>query len=516
MYIISMSRIFLVFPHQLFKDLEPIQKATVDHIILVEHPVFFGWRDTTKPMNFNKLKLVLHKASMAYYREYIAKQFRQVHHITIEDYQKSQIMPLNTLLKRLNSKEVIYYDLVDYYLEDRLSELWRSLHITPTILETPNFINSTADNEEFKRFKGKKAWYHATFYGWQRRHHKILLTDNGKYQGGKLSFDTENRKPLPKSIQIPDLPVFRSNKYLVSAIKAVETSFPNNIGNTKNTGHLLYTHDMAESALRDFIRHRLEHFGDYEDAMHTEHRFIFHSVLSSAINIGLLNPLDVVKEVERAYHEHQSIGIHNVEGFIRQVLGWREFTRLLYRSEYKTMKTLNSFRFKGRLTSAWYTGTTGLRPVDDTIKQAIDWGYLHHIQRLMIMGNIMSLVRMDPDEVYKWFMEFAIDSYDWVMISNVYGMASHSDEGMTTTKPYVSSSNYVLNMSNWRADGKWDKTWRQLYYNFVGTLQLPNGDYYFSKNRRTGLAWRNWMRLSRQEQDDIKREATKLIGELTS
>jgi deoxyribodipyrimidine photolyase-related protein len=222
--------------------------------------------------------------------------------------------------------------------------------------------------------------------------------------------------------------------------------------------------------------------------------------------------MEIVRAIES---RHSVAGIHNVEGFIRQVLGWREFTRVLYRAEYRAMKTKNVFQFSRVLTPAWYEGTTGLKPVDDVIRQAIDWGYLHHIQRLMVMGNILSLVHISPDEAYRWFMEFAIDSYDWVMISNVYGMASHSDEGITTTKPYVSSSNYILGMSDWKADGRWDVDWRTLYYNFIGTLRLPNGDYYFAKNRRTAIAWRNWERLGVEEQRAIMARGKEIIGRLT-
>ena len=197
-------------------------------------------------------------------------------------------------------------------------------------------------------------------------------------------------------------------------------------------------------------------------------------------------------------------GINNYEGFIRQIIGWREYQRYCYKYAYNDMTKLNYFKHKKKLSNNWYTGETSIDPVDKAIKMAFSTGYLHHIARLMVMSNILNLHRIDPKECYKWFMEFSVDSYDWVMIQNVYSMGQWSDGGMSMRKPYISSDNYILNMSNYKK-GEWSVKWKALYYKFLTDHEKELKNTPYSRN----LA--HWNKMSKKDQNEIKKLANKTI-----
>ena len=242
----------------------------------------------------------------------------------------------------------------------------------------------------------------------------------------------------------------------------------------------MYKRQQAKNALNLFLEKRFLDFGSYEDAISTEYRFIFHSVLSPAMNIGLLTPNEVVK-ASLDFSDHHSIPLNSLEGFIRQIIGGREFIRGIYEVKGTYQRTRNHWNFTKKIPEEFYSGNTGIDPVDDTINNIMKYAYSHHIERLMILGNIMCLLRYDPDEVYKWFMELFIDSYDWVMVPNVYGMSQFADGGIMSTKPYISGSNYIMKMSNYKK-GEWNLKWDALYWNFINDHKA-----FFQKNPRMSM-----------------------------
>jgi deoxyribodipyrimidine photolyase-related protein len=185
------------------------------------------------------------------------------------------------------------------------------------------------------------------------------------------------------------------------------------------------------------------------------------------LNIGLITPQDVITVITNYYNKNKAqIGIANYEGFIRQIIGWREYQRYIYQYAGNVMRAGNYFNNARKLTPEWYKGTIGIKPVDDAIKMAINDGYIHHILRLMVVGNFMNLVGIHPDEVYKWFMEFSLDSYDWVMVGNVYSMTLWADGGLTMRKPYISGDGYIMKMSNY-SRGDWNGKWNAIFHHFV-------------------------------------------------
>ena len=504
------ENIFLIFPHQLFKDVSIL--TNYDRIYLIEEPLFFFSK--SRPLIFHKLKLLLHRASMQYYYNFLINNKINVTYI---DYKDDDIYKFIT--KKV--KSVSYYDVVDHLLQRKIDKIMNKKKIDiEKIYDSPNFICKYEHLNYIRNniFKGRTHLSHVTFYTYMRKTFDILLNNRGNYQGNKLSFDEENRLPLPKNQEdnIPDINT-KKNKYVDDAKIWVNNNFPNNYGNMDYISHMAFTHKDAEKMLDDFIDHRLIHFGDYQDAISLSSPFVYHSLLSHVINIGLLDPIDCINKVINKWENNKKVGLNNVEGFVRQILGWREYTRYLYVYHYDDMIKKNYMKAHNKLTKDWYDGTTGWIPIDETIKSAFKYGYLHHIQRLMIMGNIMNLMKFEPYEVYKWFMEFAIDSYDWVMISNVYSMALFADGGLTTTKPYISSSAYLLKMSGGRfkKDGIWDLDMNVLFYNYIANAPKIEGINYFEYNGRVKQLYLLWKRKSDDEKKDIIKRARDIMKKLS-
>jgi deoxyribodipyrimidine photolyase-related protein len=304
----------------------------------------------------------------------------------------------------------------------------------------------------------------AGFYREQRRRFGILLDDGGGPVGGKWSFDPENRKALPKDIDVPPVRFPEPNEHVAEALRYVDRRFGDNPGQVDSFGWPV-TRRQALAFLDDFLAQRLDRFGDYEDAVSSREPFVFHSLLSPAINAGLVTPREVVDRT-LAHSGERDTPINSLEGFVRQIVGWREYMRAVYVLEGEAMRSANTFGHERPMPAAFYDGTTGLEPVDCIVRRVIERGWCHHIERLMILGNVMLLCEIDPAAVYRWFMELFVDAYDWVMVPNVYGMSQYADGGSIVTKPYVSSSNYVRKMSDF-GRGPWCAVWDGLYWRFI-------------------------------------------------
>jgi len=353
---------------------------------------------------------------------------------------------------------------VDFSLAKRLKSACSESNISLDWLDSPGFINSTDENIAYSQ--GKKRWYMADFYKWQRQRLNILVDSDKKPLGDKWSFDEDNRKKLPKKKlnQLPMLSFAPQNTHSIKARKYVTKYFSQAQGLEAD---LLYpsTHADARAWLHEFLSNRFAEFGPYEDAIVENENWLYHSVLTPALNIGLLTPSQVVKETLE-YAREFSPPMASVEGFIRQVIGWREFMRATYADLSVPMRTTNHWQHRHRMPDEFYTGTTGMRPVDNVIKRILETGYCHHIERLMVLGGFMFLCEIAPNEIYLWFMELFVDSYDWVMVPNAYSMSQHADGGLITTKPYFSGSNYIRKMSHYPKDD-WCDIWDALYWRWI-------------------------------------------------
>lgn len=392
-----------------------------------------------------------------------------------------------------HSIEKFEYQLPDEYrLDLQLKNYAKSLQIESSLIDTEHFLTSRDFLGEF--FKGKKQYVMEYFYRQMRKNYNIMMDDIGEPQGGQWNFDKSNRKKWNTKDLIP--PIYNTRKdvsHIVSLLKGKEVV---TIGNIDQTDfHWPTSYEESKATLTYFCENLLVHFGDYQDAMHTEQRFLFHSRLSFAMNSKMLHPLEVVNSVIAYWEKHQSeIDISQVEGFVRQIIGWREYMRGIYWMKMPDYAQLNALNNTNPLPDFYWTAKTKMNCLQKSIQQSLDESYAHHIQRLMITGNFALLAQIHPDYVDEWYLGIYIDAIEWVEITNTRGMSQWADGGIVATKPYVSSGSYINKMSNYCKDCHYNvknKTeddacpFNSLYWNF-----LDDKREYFQRNNRMSMMMR--------------------------
>lgn len=451
----------------------------------------------------HKLKLYFFLTAMREYKDELKTSGINVHYQLLRDNGKSYTENLKEFLKDSHT-EINYFEIEDKPFE------FEFLHLKDkdyTLIEhkSPMFLFTREEFEEFH--KGKQNFRMASFYKYGRTKFNVLLEKETDPLGGKWSFDEENRKKIPKGLDLPSLPEFKLSKYHNEVSTLIEKYFTDHPGELGNIWFPV-TRKQAMKSLKVFLDKRIENFGIYEDAMVPNKNFLFHSTISPLLNIGLLTPEEVLELTIDAFKK-KALPLNSVEGFVRQILGWREFIRGIYqqKSDYQVKK--NFWKHKRRLTQHWYDGTTGIDPLDDCIRRTSMDGYHHHIPRLMIISNIMNMSEIHPDDINKWFMEMYIDSSDWVMIPNVYGMATYSDGGLMSTKPYTCGSNYILKMSNY-SKGEWCDIVDGLYWRFTDKHRS-----FYEKNARMSFLTRTLDRMNPKRKSLIFNKANKFIKNTT-
>ena len=487
-----MTTIALIFPHQLFAK-HPVLRESPEKVYLVEHSLFFG--DKHHPMAFHKQKLAYHRATMQAYLALLAKK-QPVTELIEHDGGRCCLPALCKSAKADGAKRVVVAECHDFLLRKRLLAATSKARLELVELPSPGFINTPDENQAWRA--ERKRWFMADFYQWQRKRLNILMDDN-EPQGGQWSYDEDNRKKLPNNEidALPKLPSIKRSVGIKQAIESVEKDFPDAPGHLDNW-YYPTTHAMAEKWLDTFLQQRFEKFGPYEDAVAAGQNWIYHSVLTPMLNTGLLTPQLVIDKA-LSYAQENEVPLNSLEGFVRQIIGWREFMRATYEDLGVPMRTTNHWGHTRKLPHSFYDGTTGIDPIDDAIHRILDTAYCHHIERLMLIGGFMFLCEIDPDDIYVWFMEMFIDSYDWVMVPNVYAMSQHADGGAITTKPYFSGSNYVLKMSNYKK-GEWSEIWDALFWRWIinnskalkgnprWAMMVRNGEKMSDEKRRHHLA----------------------------
>lgn len=370
---------------------------------------------------------------------------------------------------------------------------------SPLFLLTKDQINNY--------FKNKKRFYQTDFYTRQRKHFKILVDEKLQPLGGKWTFDAENRLKYPKGKKPPVIQFPHSNEFRKEAILYVEKYFASNYGEISDDYIYPTTFEESRAWLKQFLHSRFAEFGDFEDALVEKENILHHSVLTPMMNVGLLTPQKVLDEAITFANE-KSIPLNSLEGFVRQILGWREFIRGVYETKGVYERTANYWNFNRKIPASFWNATTGIAPVDSTIKKVLETGYCHHIERLMVLGNFMLLCEFDPDEVYRWFMELFIDAYDWVMVPNVYGMSQFADGGLMATKPYISGSNYLLKMSDYKK-GDWQFIWDGLFWRFMHTHRE-----FFLKNPRLSMLVKTFDKMPEEKRNEHLRKANDYLRSL--
>ncbi|MFZ4508988.1 MAG: cryptochrome/photolyase family protein, partial [Fimbriimonas sp.] len=398
------------------------------------------------------------------------------------------------------------FEPADGFFSRSLAEFAAQIGVRLVLHPNPMFLTSASDWETYSRSHKRRLM--ADFYTWQRRRLRILVDESGQPKGGQWSFDAENRHRLPPKLEIPYAHTSPPDAITKEVMAMVQTEFTDHAGSADNFDYPV-DHKGALLWLDDFLENRLTLFGTYEDAISKDERIVFHSVLSPLINIGLLTPSQVIEAV-LARHRREPVPLNSLEGFIRQVIGWREFVRGIDRDYEHMSLPAGPFNHHRKLKECWYEGTTGLPPLDNAINRAKNHGYCHHIERLMILGAAMLMCEVEPFEANQWFMEMFVDATAWVMRPNVVGMSQFADGGYFATKPYISGSNYILKMSDYEKI-PWCEVWDGLYWRFIHQNRA-----FFAANPRLSVMVKGVDRLEPARKERIFAAADGFIDDSTT
>ena len=462
----NIENVLYLFPNQLFYFHTISLVTSYNKIVLLEDPLFFG--DNKRVLEFHPYKIVLHRASMTRFAEEISKLSNKAR-VTIAPYQKNYNKMYSEHLP--SSRKINVYKVHDHLLHKRLCSWASSKRVDIQWMENPGFMFTDQDRESYSG-----AYLFSSFHRWALQ--RLVLLDVFP-----KSLDKENRKRATKEdleslSHVHPMPACKHPKedtsHIVKAMRDVPEVYKSH---PSCDAHFPYpiSYKAAKNALNYFVKHKLARFGDLQDFIITkhEHPLLFHSGMSSSINIGIINPKEVLHVVSGQL-KHKPTDKNDIEGFVRQLI-WREYMLLLYQRNYdKYVHSYENFKrsnvTKLSLHGPWYNMNKTDMLTDNpilhhTIKKAQRWAYMHHIERLMVVLNYLLISGIHPQSIYHWFMTYSIDAYDWVMIPNIYSMGYFSSIG--TRKPYVSSSSYLVRMSDVKRDGVWDKKWDALFKKFL-------------------------------------------------
>ena len=495
--------IVLILGNQLF-PLELLKKNIESN----SEPIFFMREDHELCTHFkyHKHKIVFFLSAMREYADELKKAGYKVHYEKLGENKKTFDESLANFVSKNKATSLSYFEIEDKFFEKRIEDFVSKNGMSANVWQSPMFLTS---RKEFKAYlEDKKKPFMKSFYEQQRKRLKILVDSKLQPVGGKWSFDEDNRKPLPKNYVAPKLPFHEKNEIQREVAIAVNREFTHHPGSTENYW-LPTSRDEALHWLDTFLNERFYDFGPYEDALSKKSPFLSHSVLTPFLNTGLLTPQEVVKEALKVAIIKR-IPINSVEGFIRQIIGWREFIRGIYQNYSEQQESTNFWNHTRQLKESWYNGTTGIEPLDDVIKKVTKYGYAHHIERLMIAGSLMLLLEVSPQQAHKWFMEMFIDSSDWVMGPNVYGMALFSDGGIFATKPYICGSNYYKKMGGYKS-GDWQDGVDGLYWSFIEKHKE-----FFLQNPRMSMMVRSIEKMDSHKKETLYQAAHQLREKVTT
>jgi len=493
-------KLLFILGNQLF-PLKNIARFKNDHLIFMAENY-----ELCTYEKHHKLKILLFLSSMRSYADKLKKNKFKLEYTKINsiDFKKNYFDKIKKIIKSKKITEITSFEIEDKFFERKVEKFIKKNNLKWNKIQSPMFLNS---REEFNNYLSKnKKPFMATFYKNTRLNLNILMKDGGP-EGGKWSFDEENRKKLPNNISVPKFPKILETKHTKDLKPFVEKIFKNHPGNIKNFWFAT-EYDEVIKIFNFFIKKKINLFGDYEDAVNQKNNILFHSTLSPYINLGLITP-DIIISKTLEFHKNNKVALNSLEGFVRQIIGWREFMRGIYQKYSDEMENKNFFNQNRKMKDSWYKGTTGLPPLDHAIRNALNNGWSHHIERLMILSNIMNLCEIKPRIVYKWFMEMFVDSSDWVMVPNVYGMGLFSEGGIFATKPYICGSSYFMKMMDFKK-GDWCNTMDGLYWRFINKNRK-----FFLKNPRLSMMVRIFDKMKIERKKLILSEAENFIAKNT-
>ena len=460
-------------------------------------------------------KVVAFFGAMRNFSEVLKQAGHQVHYLALDDKANRQQLEanLNFLIEKFNVDGFAYMEPDEYRLDQQLKEYVLGLNIPSEVVETEHFMTSRSELTEF--FEGKKQLILEFFYRRMRKKFDLLMQLD-QPEGGQWNFDKNNRKKWKGTPSIPE-PFYPKANDLEALKEMIENAGVKTIGSfDKNQFLYPLSRTQALGQLDYFCRYLLVHFGDYQDALHTDEVNLFHSRISFALNAKIIRPLEVVQTVITYYRKHSDdIKLSQVEGFVRQIIGWREYMRGIYWKEMPVYASMNALENTNPLPEFYWTGKTKMNCLHQSITNSLDNAYAHHIQRLMITGNFALLAQIHPDKVDEWYLGIYADAIQWVQITNTRGMSQWADGGIVATKPYVSAAAYIHKMSNYCDSCQYDKKKRvgedacpfnSLYWNF-----LDDKKQFFAKNNRMAMMLRLLEKIPAEDLVQIKLRAAQIL-----
>ncbi|WP_299017410.1 cryptochrome/photolyase family protein [uncultured Polaribacter sp.] len=477
----------------------------------------FEMRQETDYVTHHIQKIVGFFASMRNFAQALKKANHNVVYFNIDDDRNAQSLTENIayLIKENNIEKFEYLAPDEYRLDEQLKEFSKSLAIDVNQFSTEHFYTEKEELATF--FKGKKQFLMENFYRNMRKKHQILMVDQ-QPEGGKWNYDASNRKKWKGDVLIP--PEINFDNDVSCILNAIENANIKSIGKI-NAKYFEYPISRAQSLeqLDYFCEHLLVHFGDYQDAMHTDKIYLFHSRISFAMNTKMISPKEIINKTLEVYRERKDeIDISQVEGFIRQILGWREYMRGMYWMLMPDYKKSNFLENKSKLPDFFWTGKTKMNCLKNAVNNSLDNGYAHHIQRLMVTGNFALLAQINPDEIDAWYLGIYVDAIEWVQLPNTRGMSQFADGGKIATKPYVSSGSYISKMGNYCDSCHYKKTkkfeddacpFNSLYWNFLDEKQEK-----LSSNFRMKMMYSVLNKMSAEDRSKIKEKANHILENL--
>lgn len=469
-------------------------------------------KQETAYVNHHIQKVVAFFLAMRAFAEELKEAGHRVIYISLDDSRNAQsfLENIQQIVEEEKFKKFEYQFPDEYRLDQELQKITKSLSISSETYDSEHFYTQRYELKEFFTKKKSKRWLMESFYREMRKKHEILIIQNEQPEGGKWNYDHSNRKKLPKN-HTPVSPKLFSKK-VKSLVELLENQEVKTIGRIDET-HFIWPTTREESLelLAFFLKECLPRFGDFQDAMATEQWSVYHSRLSFSMNVKLLSPQEVIQAAIKEYSEKEEIDISQVEGFVRQILGWREYMRGIYWAKMPEYEKENQLKHTNSLPDFFWTGKTKMNCVRDAVNQSLNYAYAHHIQRLMITGNFALLAGVSPDEVDKWYLGIYIDAIQWVELPNTRGMSQWADGGTVATKPYVSSANYIHKMSNYctacyynkaKRTGEKSCPFNSLYWNFID----KNLDV-LKTNGRMNTIIANWNRQESSKKADLLKQA---------
>ncbi|AJR03894.1 cryptochrome/photolyase family protein [Siansivirga zeaxanthinifaciens] len=474
----------------------------------------FELRQETDYVTHHIQKIIGFFAAMRAFANHLKNEGCQVEYVTLNDKQNTQNLVENIqfLIKKHQIEKFEYQFPDEYRLDQQLADFCKNLEIESEAFSTEHFYTKRHDLKDF--FKGKKQYLMENFYRDMRKKHDILMVGD-QPEGGKWNYDKSNRNKWKGDHSIPTYKYFKNE--VSDIVELIENSNIKTIGkfDTKTFNYPI-TRQQALDQLKYFCEVLLIHFGDYQDAMHTDEVYLFHSRLSFAMNLKLISPKNIVDTVLNYWRKHgETIDISQVEGFIRQIIGWREYMRGMYWALMPYYKNQNYLENTNTLPDFFWTGKTKMNCLKHAITNSLDNGYAHHIQRLMVTGNYALLTQIDPEQVDTWYLGIYVDAIEWVQLPNTRGMSQFADGGKIATKPYVSSGSYINKMSNYCSNCHYDHKeklgdkacpFNSLYWDF-----LDNNRDKLGNNFRMGMMYSVLDKMDRDQLTQMKERAAQII-----